>query len=149
METVKKDSEWKKLEKKIGRVIKFDPSALEKDGQIIEEISHYPYAYVTLEYKGESETIRGAITHRVDFLNLVAAFRDKNSDEEILLIWDKSDMKFWARPFFVSMPGIIFWKCHKGAYDIMHDDNYKPELQGEARFLAERPIQEWKPGALK
>ena len=45
------------------------------------------------------------------------------------------------------MPKLTVMICSKGAYEIMTDSNYKPELTGEARFNAERPIVEWKPEA--
>jgi hypothetical protein len=33
----------------------------------------------------------------------------------------------------------------KGAYDLMMDQNYKPELSGEARTKTTLPIVDWKP----
>jgi len=39
--------------------------------------------------------------------------------------------------------------CPKGAFELMADQKSRPELQGEARFLAERPIAEWKPEVME
>jgi len=35
--------------------------------------------------------------------------------------------------------------CQKGAFKLMTDPNYRPELGAEARFMAQLPIEEWKP----
>ena len=47
------------------------------------------------------------------------------------------------------MPRLWVMICPKGAFELMADQKSRPELQGEARFLAERPIAEWKPEVME
>jgi len=149
MKTINNDKEWKILDKVICRVIKFDMFSLVKEEKIIETNSYEPYAYLFIECKKFTGQIRVAITHKVDFLNLREAFQEIKDDEEILIVWNKSDIKFWAKLLSIFMPKLIVWRCHKDAYELIHDIDYKPELKGEERFLAEAPIREWKPLSIK
>lgn len=89
----------------------------------------------------------------MDFANLWAAFKERGiSDNEeviiiiIIIIWTTKHYKY-KFPKFLSpaYPKMRVMICPKGALEIMVDSNWKPELTGEARWNAMKPIVEWKP----
>jgi peroxiredoxin len=43
------------------------------------------------------------------------------------------------------LPNLWVMVCKRGAYELLTNPDSQPELQGEARFMAEKPIIEWKP----
>src|SRR3989338_1482686 len=61
----------------------------------------------------------------------------------------KKHLKSYAKLFSAFMPRLWVMICPKGAFELMADQKSRPELQGEARFLAERPIAEWKPEVME
>jgi len=109
-----------------------------------------PYATVTMECKKLGKNIRGYITHKVDFRHLWAAFRDREvkENEEVIIIWTKKHYKRGVL-FSAFMPRLCVWVCPKGAFELLTDSDYKPELTGEARWNAMKPIIEWKPEVMK
>lgn len=76
-----------------------------------------------------------------------AAFRERTvgQDEEVVIFWSKRHYKSYAKLFSFSMPRLWVMICPKGAYDLIIDRNFKPELSGEARPKATLPIVQWKP----
>jgi hypothetical protein len=66
-------------------------------------------------------------------------------DEEVIVIWNKSNLKRRARWFSRAMPGLVVWLCPKHAYELMTDRSFRPDLTGLDRHLACNPIVEWKP----
>ncbi|MBU0534045.1 MAG: hypothetical protein KJ887_04535 [Candidatus Omnitrophica bacterium] len=51
--------------------------------------------------------------------------------------------------FSPFLPRLWVMVCPKGAFELMVDQNYKPELSGEARWKAQKPIIEWKPEVME
>ena len=47
------------------------------------------------------------------------------------------------------MPKLWVMICPKGTYELIVDSNYKPELSGEARWDAMKPITQWKPEVME
>ena len=47
------------------------------------------------------------------------------------------------------MPRLWVMVCPKRAYDLIIDPSCRPELTGEARWNAMKPIVEWKPPVMK
>lgn len=147
--TLIKDSEWSVIDSEPCMVIDFIPWGSVKDGEISTINKTTPYASVHLECKRmQGQKITGFITHKMDFVHLWAAFKERTikQNEEVIIFWSKKHYKLKLLKF---LPG--FWPklwvmiCQKGAFELMTDPNYKPELKGEARYLAEKPIVEWKP----
>lgn len=134
-----KDSEWDILEGEICKVINFTPLPTGKN---------LPYASVVLESKKFKEEIKGFITHKQDFQHLTKAFKEKATSKniEILIIWTRKNYKLKFLKHISSFyPKLIVWVCPKGAYELVTNPKHKPQLQGEARFFAEKPITEYKP----
>lgn len=146
--TLLKDSDWSVVEGEVCRVIDFAPlGSSVKDGDVKVLDKSTPYASVTLECRKFPNRITGFITHKVDFLHLWAAFKERGvkENEEVLISWYKKGLKTSAKIFSPFMPKLVVMICKKEAYELINDSNFKPELSGEARFNAEKPIIEWKP----
>ena len=149
--TLLKDEEWSLIDGEVCRVIDFVPmGSYVKDGKVIAMDLTTPYAYIQIECKKipkETEVI-GFITHKVDFINLWKAFNERGirENEEVLIIWTTKRYKNKIFKFLSRvMPKLVVMICHKNAFEILTDNNYQPELQGEARIRATQPIVIWKP----
>jgi len=144
--------EWSLIDSELCKVIDFTPQAAVKNGKVLAHNISEPYASVTLECKKIPAIITGYITHKVDFIHLWAAFKERTikQDEEVIIVWTTKCYKnIIYRKLSHTMPKLIIMVCPKKAFEIISDSNYKPELRGEARFLAEKPIVEWKPEVMK
>lgn len=141
-----KDIPLDTIDKEICRVIKFTPHAKLVGDKVVADSRMDPYAFLTIETGKISGKVDLPIFHKDDFKNVSDAFKERGDDQEVLVVWSNNNYKNIA--FKVSrsiLPKLIVWLCPKDAYQIMTNREYKPELTGEARFLAERPIKEWKP----
>lgn len=145
---MRKDSEWSVIDGEPCRVIDFTPLALVENGRVIAPNITDPYASVILECKKMPSVPKGFVTHKMDFANLWAAFKERgiSDNEEVIIIWTTKHYKY-KFPKFLSpaYPKMRVMICPKGALEIMVDSNWKPELTGEARWNAMKPIVEWKP----
>lgn len=148
---LRKDNEWSVIDGVRCRVIDFNPSALIKDGKVLATDKTIPYASITLECKKFPNNVTGYITHKMDFKHLWAAFRERTikQDEEVIIFWSKKHYKRFAKIFSAFMPRLWVMICPKGAFELETDQNYKPELRGEARWNAVKPIIEWKPEVME
>ena len=93
----------------------------------------------------------GYIAHELDFLHLWAAFNERGvgEDEEVLVLWTKKNLKRSARLVAQFMPGLWVMVRPKDAYELMTDDDFKPELTGLARWEAISAVAEWKPDVME
>ncbi|KPJ55640.1 hypothetical protein AMJ49_06680 [Parcubacteria bacterium DG_74_2] len=148
---LRKDSEWSVIDGEPCQVISFTPIATIKNGKVLITNKTEPYASVILECKKLSGEIKGFICHKMDFGHLWAAFKDRGikDNEEVIIFYSKKHFKSYAKIFSAFMPRLWVMICHKGAFELMTDPNSKPELQGEARFLAKKPIIDWKPKVME
>jgi hypothetical protein len=146
-----KDSQWSVIDGEPCRVIDFVPMASIKEGKIFAIDKTKPYASVALECKKLPTTKNGFITHKVDFMHLWAAFKERGvkQDEEVLIFWSKKNYTNIIYEIFSAfMPRLWVMICKKGAYKLLANPDSRPELHGEARYLAERPIVDWKPKSM-
>lgn len=142
-----RDISFSSIDKEVLIAKRFGQLSRVEDGKVHAFDKNMPYGFLEVE----GETFEGAamltLTHKDDFLHVWQAFEERGigKDEEALVIWTDSNYKnkvFSAMK--ATMPKIIVWICPNGAYRIMHESNYKPELSGEARFIAKAPIVEIK-----
>ena len=151
--TLLRDEDWGLIDGEICRVIKFTPMGSSvKDGKVIAMNTITPYASIHIECKKYQKRITGFITHRIDFINLWNAFKERGvkENEEVLIFWSIKNYKGKITKFFSrAMPKLWVMICHKNTFEILTDDNYQPELRGEARAKATFPIVEWKPEIMK
>ena len=148
---LRNDNEWSAIESEPCRVIEFIPAASIRDGKVLAPNKTDPYASVILECKKIPGIIKGYICHKMDFQHLWAAFEERGvrENEEVIIFYSKKNLKSYAKLFSAFMPRFWVMICQKGAFKLMTEPNSRPELQGEARFLAERPIIDWKPAVMK
>jgi hypothetical protein len=146
-----KDSQWSVIDSEPCRVIEFTPTASVQNGKVLAPNKTEPYASVVLECKKIPNIIKGFICHKMDFQHLWAAFKERGiqQNEEVVIFYSKKHLKSFAKIFSAFMPRLWVMICQKGAFELMTNPNSRPELQGEARFLAEKPIAEWKPEVMR
>jgi len=148
-----KDSDWSEFEGLICRVKRFTPFATVENGRVVTTNRTMPYALVALECceKGVDRPpdAVGAIRHRLDFQRLWWAFveRDLGDDETVFVVWSKRNLKATARLFSPFMPRLAVTIFKTEAWKLLSESGYRPDLGGEAKFLAELPIHHWQPGA--
>jgi hypothetical protein len=145
-----KDTDWNLVDTEPCRVIEFIPSAQVKDGKVLITAKMQPYASIVLECKKITETVEGSIIHKLDFLHLWLAFKERGikQDEEVIIFWSKKHYKWWAKIFSAFMPRLWVGIYPKGAFELIADPSSKPNLTGEARARATLPIINWKPEAM-
>ena len=98
------------------------------------------------------EFTRSPITDIKEFtpvdVGIVEGAVSTTKDEEVIIFWTKEHYK---RGVFFSafMPRLWVMVCPKGAFELMTNNTCKPELTGEARWNAKKPIIEWKPEVME
>lgn len=146
-----RDSEWSLIDAVPCRVIDFTPLASVKNGKVLITSKAEPYASIAMECKRLSEIAEGFVTHKIDFIHLWEAFKERTvkQNEEVLVFWSKKHYKWWAKIFSAFMPRLWVGIYPKGAFELITDSSCKPKLTGEARAEATLPIVDWKPEAMK
>jgi hypothetical protein len=140
------DKQWSVLDGEACRVIDFNDT--------VSHLGNFtPYASITIEcIKIPGQKINGFITHKIDYIHLRKAFKERTikQDEEVIIYWSKKCYKNIAYKIFSAfMPKLWVTICPRGTLELIADTNYKPELKGEARFLAGKPIVEYKPEVMR
>ena len=145
-----KDSEWSLINGEICKAIDFVPMAIIKNGKTSIHNRASPYASIKFECRKLPQIAAGYITHKIDFMHLWTAFKERmiQQDEEVLFFWSKKYYKGYAKLFPAFMPKMWVMVCPKGAYQLF-DPSFKPELEGEARARARVPIVDWKPKVMR
>lgn len=146
-----KDIPWDTIDGHVCRVLEFNPHGKVENNNV-KAIPNFPYASLLVECNKLQQKATLYVAHKLDFVNLWKAYKVRgiNKDEEVLILWSKKHYKNWLIKIFSAiMPKIWLMVCKTGTYELMTDQNYKPELTGEARFLAERPLMEWKPEVME
>jgi len=158
LQEMRKDSEWGVIDSELCRVIEFIPVASIQNGKVLAINKTEPYASVILECKKIPNTVKGFICHKTDFKHLWAVYKERGvkQDEEVIIFYSRKNLKSYAKIFSAFMPRLWVMVCQKGAFELMAeeierrtDSNWKPELSGEARWNAMKPIAEWKPEVMK
>lgn len=147
-----KDSDWSFIDGSVCRVLNFIPMGAIEGGKIKAINKITPYASIVIENKKLPKKVNGFITHKIDFKHLWLAFKERGikDDEEVNVIWTRKHYKNAIYKILsFAMPKLWVMICKKGAYESMIDPNFKPELQGETRYMAEKAIIDWKPEVMK
>lgn len=145
-----KDIQWSVIDGELCRVIDFIPMAEVKSGKIL-AVKSTPYASIVLECKKLPTKTKGFITHKLDFMNLWSAFKERGvkQDEEVLIFWSKKHYKKVYKIFSAFLPRLCVMICPKEAFELQTNLDYRPELNGEARWKATAPIVDWKPEVME
>lgn len=157
--------EWALIDTRICLVTDFQPIAKMENGKIIAPSADSPYCKVKLKCENLYDDIMGIITHKTDFAMLWAAFnkqievpgarveiRTDEVDEnefrknlEVSLVWTRKRYYTILSPFGRILPHLIVMVSKKDAFNLLINNSYKPDLQGEARAMAEMPLITWTP----
>jgi hypothetical protein len=136
-----KDIPWNTIDGHLLKLINFIPQ---------EKSFFNPYAFAAFEGKTFRGTATLPVFQRTDFKNLSDAWKVRKEDEEILIFWS---VRYYSSKVFKLFSAILpkLWIriCPKDSYKIESDNSFKPDLQGEARFLAAKAIKEWKPEVME
>lgn len=147
---MRKDSEWGVIDGEPCRVTNFTPLAgMVRDGKVIATDKTTPYASIAFECKKIPNTIRGFITHKMDFANLWSVFKERGvkQDEEVIIFWSKKNYKVKILNLLpVFWPKLHIILCPKGAWEAT-DSSWNLELN-KFRW-DEIKIAEWKPEMMK
>ena len=143
-----RDEDWRPLDGEVCRVLEFRPMAGRVEGTQVKSSSRsLPYVAIEIESSALDEPATRFITNKLDFHHLWEAFnvRGVADDEEVLVIWNKSNLRRGSRWLARTMPGLVVWICRKPAYELISDPTFRPELSGLERHHAYSPITEYKP----
>jgi hypothetical protein len=150
-----KDEEWRVIDGEVCRVVDFFPlmgSFVDERGEVRSPTSSFPYASITFDNKKLGNNITGYITHKIDFGNLWAAFRERGvkQNEEVVFIWTRRGYKFVVPKLTsIGMPKLYVMIWSKGAFEYFINPKYKPDITGNERLLAWKPLISWKPEVMK
>lgn len=143
-----KDSEWSVIAEEPCRVIQFTPLSWIKEGKVC-GTKTLPYASVILECKKVSNTIKGYITNKTDFIHLWKVFKERTikENEEVIVVWTIEHYKHkWLKYFSVFLPKLWVLIFPKGHLEFMADPNWQPESNGRPSYEEMlSPIASWKP----
>jgi len=146
-----RDIDWQIIEGDACRVMGFTPMAEIINGKVRAFSMTTPYAAVIFECKKIPLPVEGFIFHKLDFMNLYEAMREKSlqDDTEVLMFWNKKHLRSYAKLLSKIMPRFCFMLCAKGSFELLTDNAHRPELRGEARLIAMKPIIQWTPKVME
>lgn len=149
------DKDWSVVADRCCEVTSFHPFAEVKNGQVISKGRTTPLAMIGLKCSERGVALQadtfGAILHKEDFKRLWSAFveRHLNRDETICVTWSKQSLRAAARLLSMVMPRLAVIIFTNESYELLHNPDYRPDLQGEKRFYSELPICLWQPEVWK
>mgnify|MGYP001616216101 CR=1 FL=1 len=147
-----RNSEWDTIDGRACRVVNFVPmGSTIKNNKFFAVTREILHAFVTLEVEGLSNNVTGYITHKIDFINLWKAFEETRlrKDMEVIIFWNKKHLKRLAKIFSLLMPRLWVAVCRKESFELMTNNDHRPELTGVARWNAMKPMAEWKPTVIE
>lgn len=118
------------------------------DGKVVAHSKRLPYGYLKVKGTAFKGPAMLAITHKDDFIHVWQALEERGvrDHEEALVVWTNTNYRNKVFKLLSgSMPKLVVWICSEGAHRLMHDNGYRPELSGEARYKAQEPLVEFKP----
>jgi hypothetical protein len=147
---MRKDSEWSVIDGDPCKVIEFTPLATIENGKVVSLNKAEPYASVILECKKLPGQTKGFIFHKMDFIHLWVAFKDRgvSNNEEVIIIWSTKHYRYkFLKSLSIIYPKIWVMIWPKGTWEVMVSLSRKPELTDEAIWntLGTGPLAEWKP----
>ena len=119
--TMLKDIDWQVIEGDACRIMGFTPMAEIIKGRVRTLHRTTPYGGVKFECTKMPQPVEGFICHKLDFKNLSEAMEAKSLREntEVLMFWNKKQLKGYAKMFSGIMPRFCFMLCPKGAYELI------------------------------
>lgn len=146
---VGKEIPWGDINGQVCHVLDFLPYGRIEQDKALSLFPMFPYASLLVELEKPHRQATLNIFHKIDFVNLSQAYKQKNDEDEMLIIWTTKRYKNVIYKLMSAiMPKLIVWLCKKDSYRLMTDNEYKPELNGEARYIAKKPLLELKPDTM-
>ena len=161
---LRKDKEWSLIDGELCQVTDFLPlmESAVKDGIVISPVAIAPYASITLKCAKTTKKIKGFITHKIDFANLWAAFKERGINEEkeeVLIYWSIKHYKYKLyqalSDFMLTliggtpMPKIIVMICPKGTYKSCECFRLLPKKQVLVFVYGLMSLKWWMPDVIK
>jgi hypothetical protein len=149
-----RDEDWMIIEGRLCQVSRFTPFARVEAGKVVSAGRKTPYAVIALEcVEGQTDLppdSTGMIGHKVDFQHLWSAFVERGigEDEAVVIVWGKKYLRGLTKIFSVFMPRLIVMVFTTRGLGLLTDSTREPDLKGYERFLAEKPVAEWRPKML-
>jgi len=135
------------IEKEFCRVIHFIPFATLESGKI-EQISRIsPYASLLLESQVLRQEATLPIIHKDDFKVLWGVFKERgiNSDEEVLIVYERFGNKGLKKSLSPIMPSLHVWIYQKGHLEKIYDFFNNPKPQNWKSAPHKQYVAEWHP----
>jgi hypothetical protein len=131
-----KDSDWSVIEDDLCKVTNFETHR-----------GKAARATVTLDSPKIAANTVGAIFHKLDVQHLREAFAVKGNDPQMVVAieWSKRHLSGVRKLLSPFMPRLFIMVMHEDAFELLINRNLCPELRGEARANAEKPVAMWEP----
>ena len=142
------DKEWSEFDEECFRVVKFEPYSRIIEGKIYGPKTT-PYASVILACEKVKGTIRGYITHKIDFTHLWKVMEERTikEDEEVVIFWT---VKHYKHPRLMlpsaAFPKLVVMVCHKGYLEFIYGKSKPKNRSNEEMFT---PIVKLKPEVME
>lgn len=146
-----KDRDWAFLDGLLCEVTNFTPLAKVENGEVVTTNRSTPYAFIGINCREGNITLApdtsGAIFHKLDFKHLWAAFNDRGvaQNERVFVLWSKRNLRPAARLFSIIMPRLAVFIFRDDGYELLSNSDYRPELNGVARWEATKPVLQLQP----
>jgi hypothetical protein len=145
-----KDKDWSTIDGEPCLVNYFNPlgSFVGANGKVDSVDKITPYAVIHIECKKLGKNIRGYISHKIDFMNLWKAFKDRELkvDEEVIIMWSKKHYKPRVSLFSSFMPKLWVMIFRKGYYKMVTEPDKNKGFDTLESML---PIKKWIPDGME
>ena len=145
------NKDWSEVDGKLCKLVSFDTRNTTCVNDKVYTNTAGEYGRVVFHSSCSNEPIEGYIFHKVDFLNLHTIIKNRgvSEEQEVLFFYLNKNYKRIYRIFKIFLPKLYLMVCKKDSFLLIEDKNFKPELKGEARYIASAPIFEIKPEVMK
>jgi len=116
-----KDGDWNLVARKFCKVKEFVPMAIMQNGRVLDVSKHLPYASVVFECEGIPYPIKGFISHKIDFKNLWAAFKERplGENEVVTIEWAKYRLRGFTKLTACALPGFCVMVFNKESIKLL------------------------------
>lgn len=141
-----RDIKWKLIENQFCRVDLFYPIASIENDKILVPGST-PYAALTIECANLSTKAIWLVAHKVDFIHLWEAFKERGvkENEEVLIIISSKRHNFLYKIISFIMPKIFIMIYPRGSFEKFNNPEQIKQLTGEQFYRETKPIKSWEP----
>ena len=140
------DKQWSIIDGEYCRLTEFIPLVgYVENGEVKSTDSRTPYGTITIECKKNPQKITGCITHKLEFLNLWRALKERElkPNEEVIIVWSKKNYKsILAKLTSIAQPKLRIVICSDSIWDIMVTKNWDSDAMENMMYGLN--VGEWK-----